>query len=111
MMRLRGGSNCLRIEQGRWKKLPVEERVCQVCMSGEVEDEEHFMLRCGAYSDLRKLMIEELQQLGGEVVSEEGEEREKWMVRMLGSGIKIVSKSKKVEKRHKVAMAYLKQAI
>ena len=30
---LRGGTNRLRIETGRWKKIPVEQRICQICLS------------------------------------------------------------------------------
>ena len=45
---LRTGSNKLRIETGRWKrpKEPEKERVCMACMSGDIENERHFFLRC-----------------------------------------------------------------
>ena len=43
---LRGGSNRLRIETGRWKRESrrekVEERVCKVCLCGEIEDGKPF---------------------------------------------------------------------
>ncbi len=29
---------------GRWQNKPVEERICKVCESGEVENEFHFIL-------------------------------------------------------------------
>ena len=41
MMRLRGGTAPLRIESGRWQRSPMEERTCQECQSGEVEDVAH----------------------------------------------------------------------
>ena len=46
MTRLRGGTNELRIETGRYpitnrdRPLEVNERRCLICMSGEIEDEE-----------------------------------------------------------------------
>jgi hypothetical protein len=61
LAKLRGGTNRLRIEQGRYKKEVVEERKCLVCVSGEVEDERHFMLSCSAYADLRSRLWKELE--------------------------------------------------
>jgi hypothetical protein len=57
MARLRTGSSCLRVETGRHENLAVEERVCLVCNSGEVEDEAHFLLKCPGYVNLREGMI------------------------------------------------------
>jgi len=55
MFSLRSGSNRLRIETGRWKRPQerVEERVCVLCESKEVEDEIHFISKCEKYGDLR----------------------------------------------------------
>ena len=46
---LRGGTNKLRIETGRWKNEEVKERVCQVCLTNDIEDERHFLLACPRY--------------------------------------------------------------
>ena len=54
MAQIRTGSSRLRIEEGRHSGLEAKERTCEVCNSGEVEDEEHFMLRCPAYDTERK---------------------------------------------------------
>ena len=60
MTRLRGGTNELRIETGRYpitnrdRRLEVEERRCLICMSGEIEDESHFVVDCAFYDDLRE---------------------------------------------------------
>lgn len=43
--KLRAGSLRLEIEEGRMKKVAREARLCPLC-KGEVEDAEHFMLRC-----------------------------------------------------------------
>ena len=71
MTRLRGGTNELRIETGRYpitnrdrplevteRRFEVNERRCLICMSGEIEDETHFMLDCNVYEDLRQRMLE-----------------------------------------------------
>ena len=81
---VRGGTNALRIETGRHRitnrhrALEVEERVCLVCASGEVEDERHFVMRCSYYADLREKMWEEVGEL-------KGEEEEKFR-RLIGDG-------------------------
>ena len=46
LVKLRGGTNRLRIEQGRYEKEEVEKRICLFCDSKQVEDEKHFMLTC-----------------------------------------------------------------
>ena len=64
MTRLRGGTNELRIETGRYpvtnrdRPLAVSERRCLICMNGEIEDETHFMLDCEEYEDLRQRMLD-----------------------------------------------------
>lgn len=51
MAQLRTGILPLRIETGRWAcpRLLPEERLCQVCNSGSVEDEVHFIFKCQNY--------------------------------------------------------------
>jgi hypothetical protein len=44
--KLRGGTNALRVSQGRHSNLPRHERLCLVCNSGKVEDEFHFVMEC-----------------------------------------------------------------
>ena len=62
MTRLRGGTNELRIEIGRYpitnrdRKLEIHERRCLLGMSGE--DKKHFVLDCFVYEDLRKKMFD-----------------------------------------------------
>ena len=48
--RLRLGSHRLRIETGRWSRLPREDRKCPC---GGVQDECHAVLECPLTSDLR----------------------------------------------------------
>ena len=46
---LRCGTNSLRVETGRWKKEPLEKRICDTCLASQVEDEMHFLLACGVW--------------------------------------------------------------
>ncbi len=57
---LRVGTNPLRIEKGRWKGEKIEDRKCMICLNGEVEDEQHFMMKCNAYTDLRDSCFEKI---------------------------------------------------
>ena len=53
--RIRCSNHPLAIEKGRHKnpKTPREERVCIFCNNKDIEDEEHFLLKCTTYSILR----------------------------------------------------------
>ena len=53
LAKLRGGTAELRVETGRWNGLKKEERICKQCTMGEVENEEHFLLRCEGYAEER----------------------------------------------------------
>ena len=46
MAKMRGGTAELGIEIGRWHGLRREDRVGKECGNGEVEDTEHFVMRC-----------------------------------------------------------------
>lgn len=59
---LRGGTNHLRIETGRWVGESEEERVCNVCLSQEVENEIHFLLGCPMYVRERVKMFERIRR-------------------------------------------------
>jgi hypothetical protein len=45
---LRCGVAPLRIETGRYENVALENRVCQLCESGMIEDERHFLTSCTA---------------------------------------------------------------
>jgi len=55
-------SNCnLDIERGRYSKLPVEQRICRLCSSVTVvEDEFHFIMHCPKLSAYRFDLFESL---------------------------------------------------
>ena len=59
---MRGGTNKLRIETGRWRGEKREERVCRVCLCEEVEDEKHFILACPMYVRERVEMFDKIRE-------------------------------------------------
>jgi len=50
--RIRTGSHHLKIETGRWARIPTENRKCH-CQTG-IQDEEHVLLKCPLSKDLRQ---------------------------------------------------------
>ena len=70
MVMMRGGTNDLRIETGRYEKLEEEESIC-FCESGEVEDERHFLCRCAAWKDERDVVLRKVRNLGVTMEDEE----------------------------------------
>jgi hypothetical protein len=72
----RGGVAKLRVETGRWVGLQREQRVCEYCNSGEVEEEVHMMTRCSKWRDVWEGLREEWERRGLE-----GEKAVQWTVR------------------------------
>ena len=57
LAQIRGGVLPLRVETGRYHRLELEKRVCEVCQSGDVETEEHFLLYCSVYEKERETFM------------------------------------------------------
>ncbi len=43
-----------------WQNKPVEERICKVCESGEVENEFHFIFSCTLYNNIRSTFLQNI---------------------------------------------------
>ena len=85
LVKLRGGTNRLRIEQGRYYGLEASQRTCQVCSSSTVEDESHFVLDCPAYEILRSEMWVSLTPLTGKSrAAYEGQEKITTLAELIG---------------------------
>ena len=100
---LRGGTNKLRIETGRRRGECENERICNVCLCKEVEDEKHFILRCPMYVRERVEMFDRLEkecELGQ--IEQEGEDRQ--MNILIGSGEK--EKEKQIRD---IVLAYMRK--
>ena len=57
-MSFRISSHKLEIERGRYKKLDVKDRICKICNTGAIEDEQHLLFNCIAYHSLRYSFME-----------------------------------------------------
>lgn len=51
--RIRLSAHKLAIESGRYNATIRNERYCNACKTGAIEDETHFLFQCKAYSHLR----------------------------------------------------------
>ena len=56
----------LSIEVGRYTNTPLEDRVCELCENGVLEDECHFLLECEVYRDLRAQLLSKVITLAPE---------------------------------------------
>ena len=61
LVKLRISSHELRIETGRYDKIPREERLCNLCNSNKIEDETHFLLDCPRYSSIRDMFFSKIE--------------------------------------------------
>ena len=57
--RFRCGSFPLAVELGRYRRpvIPLEQRTCRVCNNGQIENEEHFLIQCCKYNDIRHNLL------------------------------------------------------
>ncbi|KAL3146185.1 hypothetical protein ABBQ32_14176 [Trebouxia sp. C0010 RCD-2024] len=63
LSRFRCGCHGLHVDTGRWVGTGRKDRLCQVCHSDQdVEDEQHFLFHCPAYSDIRRKYAAMFQQ-------------------------------------------------
>ena len=53
---LRCGVLPLEIEVGRYRDIPLENRLCQVCKNDTIEDEINFLCQCKHYAEIRKTL-------------------------------------------------------
>ena len=60
LSKLRISAHKLAVEGGRYLIIPKHERICTARNSGEVEDEEHFLLNCSLYKPLRQVLCSKL---------------------------------------------------
>ena len=62
MAKIRSGTLCLAVETGRFRSIPLENRLCELCNSS-VEDEKHFICQCPLFSTLRSKLLSDLALL------------------------------------------------
>ena len=52
--RLRLQSHSLKVETGRWSRIPREQRLCDRCDAGAVQDEAHVLIACTYTEPIRQ---------------------------------------------------------
>ena len=62
LSKFRCGVAPLRLETGRYEGLEPDDRICLQCNSG-VESEEHVLLQCSLYDDLRFRLFQEIESV------------------------------------------------
>ena len=63
MAKLRGGTAELRVETGRWIGVKREDRICGQCGLREVENVEHFVLRCDGLIRGREVLMKRMAEV------------------------------------------------
>ena len=63
MAQLRGGTAELKVETGRWIGLEREDRICGQCGLREVENVEHFVLRCDGLVREKEVLMKRMVEL------------------------------------------------
>jgi len=64
--RYRLSSHHLEVEEGRWKGVKRQDRVCTLCDSGSIENEYHVFIGCRWYQDIRvahQILVSDLHDL------------------------------------------------
>ena len=67
----------MKVETGRFKGNNPALKVCDICTSGETEDEMHHLFRCPGLSDVRKPFIDHIKTIVDEYDTLTEEERTK----------------------------------
>ncbi|MEW8547450.1 MAG: hypothetical protein AB2693_28420, partial [Candidatus Thiodiazotropha sp.] len=62
LCKFRISNHKLEIEQGRYKNISVDKRICKLCNDG-IEDEIHFLLNCSVLDTTRKTTLSEIYKL------------------------------------------------
>ena len=58
--KIRISAHSLNIETGRYKNIERSERKCTNCFMGDVEDEQHFIMNCPLYENIRKIFFHKI---------------------------------------------------
>ena len=57
LCKLRMSNHKLAVERGRYRDIPRNERVCDLCDANTLGDEFHFLLKCSKFENIRKYYI------------------------------------------------------
>ena len=66
LAKFRSGTLQIRVETGRYENVPLQDRICKFCSSGSIEDEQHVLIDCELYNDLRYKLFQQMKDLDKE---------------------------------------------
>ena len=61
LVKLRTGCHNLRVEKGRYDKIPLDERIFPLCSGNKIEDETHLLLDFQRYSSMRDIFLSKIE--------------------------------------------------
>ena len=66
--KFRCGVAPIRLETGRFENISVEYRVCPICNTNSIENEQHALLECSAYDAIRQQMLNTSMELNSNFI-------------------------------------------
>jgi hypothetical protein len=68
LCKFRCGVAPIRIETGRYERLNVTDRICNICDNhdNEIEDEKHVIMKCTLYNDLRETLFSDASDVSSD---------------------------------------------
>ena len=58
--RFRLNNHKVPVEYGRWKNIPRELGICNLCNTADLGDEFHYLLKCNYFSEKRKTKFQNI---------------------------------------------------
>ena len=95
LSKMRISNHRLAIETGRFSKTPRNERLCIFCKANniyEIEDEQHVLLRCSKFNDLRNDLFDNVRNTCPRIDSLNDENKFLYLLNSSGSTIKNVAR-------------------
>ena len=80
MAQFRIGILPLHVETGRFRGTPLEQRICFMCNDNEIETEQHFLLECNMYQELRTILYDEVCSQNQEFINLDNEDKFKCLI-------------------------------
>ena len=56
LVKFRLSDHNLKIETGRHNRIPLNNRICDMCNQGRIEDEFHFLMECSSYTNMHNIL-------------------------------------------------------
>ena len=80
IFKLKSGSLPLKVESGRHLNIPRENRICEICNTGQIEDKFHFCFDCPALKEERQQLLDILVKNKVGVIDSIVSHNNEWLV-------------------------------